>query len=102
MKGKIAEIVQAHVDGIIRTVRAEHSLTEGEFRKSKCPMAVRARTIVVKRMLADGFCRMEIAKFSRMGKGLIDRRLYPEQRARGNELRKKLYRTRKAEIEARA
>lgn len=100
MKGRIAEIVQEHADAIIRTVRAEHSLTEEEFRKSKCPMAVRARTIVVKRMLADGFCRMEIARFSRMGKGLIDRRLYPEQRARCNELRKLAYRASKDEARA--
>ena len=102
MKGKIAEMVQAYVDATMSTVMAEHGLIEPEFRKSKCPMAVRARTIVIRRLKADGLGTTAISQFTGMRKGLIERRMYPEQRARGNELRKLAYRAQKQAMEARA
>lgn len=102
MKGRIAAIVQEYVDAVVLSVRGLHGITEKDFRQCKRPMSVRARTMVIRRLIADGLTPTEICQFTGMKKGLVERRLYPEQRARGNELRKRLYRTRKAEMEARA
>ena len=100
MKGRIAEIVQEYVDAVIRTVRAQHSITEKDFRVCKRPMSVRARTMVIRRLSADGFTATEVCQFTGMKKGLVERRLYPEQRARCNELRKLAYRASKDEARA--
>lgn len=102
MMGKIADVVQAYADGVIRSVRITNHLTEREFRESKCPMAVRARTLVIKRLMTDGFTATEVRRFAGFKPGMIERRIHPEWRDRSNELRKLSYRVKKrAALEAR-
>jgi len=103
MKGKIAEVVRAYADDHIYTVRGTYRLTDKEFRTSKLPIAVRARTLVIKRLLADGFNIREVCTFTGMAFGMVERRVYPDRRFRNNELRK-LYRAREkqATLEVRA
>lgn len=103
MNGKIAAVVQAYADDVIYTVRGTSRLTEAEFRKSKLPIAVRARTLVIKRLMADGFTATEVQRFTGFKHGMIERRIHPDWRERNNELRKLSYRVKKqAALEARA
>lgn len=103
MKGKIADVVQAYANDVIYTVRGTYRLTDADFRKSKLPIAVRARTLVIKRLLVDGFTITEIRQFTGMKTGMIERRVYPTRRDRENELRKIAYHAKKrAALEVRA
>jgi hypothetical protein len=91
MNGKIADVVRAYANDHIYIVRGTSRLTDNEFRTSKTPLAVRARTIVIKRLMADGFTATEVARFTGMKIGMIERRTHPKQRDRGNELRRLAY-----------
>lgn len=95
MKGKIAAVVKAYADDHIYIVRGTSRLTDAEFRTSKTPIAVRARTIVIKRLMADGFTATEVARYTGLRIGMIERRIHPEQRDRGNYLRKLAYHAKK-------